>query len=309
MLKPRAVKSGDRIGIVAPASPFKREDFDRGVRELERLGFRPVFDERVFDRRGYVAGEAAVRAQAIRDAWRDDRIAAIMTARGGYGSVQLLPYLAGLRDEARHAHKPFIGYSDLTSILSLFTSAFDLVCFHGPSVAGCLGRGDAGYDAASLVRAITCAEPLGEIRTAGLEVVKGGEARGVLLGGTLTQLAASLGTPYPFDPPIGHILLIDEIGERPYRLDRLLMQLAFAGILAAASAIVFGQMPGCDEPGGEPTARATVADVLRDFPGPVLFGLPTGHTTVPAITVPLGVQARVVTTPEPALIIEEGAVE
>jgi len=307
MLKPRAVKPGDRIAVVAPASPFRREDFDRGVTELERLGFQPVLDERVFDRRGYVAGDATTRARAIAEAWRDERVRAIMVARGGYGSVQLLPHLNP--DEARRGRKPFIGYSDVTSILSWLACQVGLVCFHGPSVAGCLGRGGAGYDAASLVSALTGTRPLGEIRTPGLETLRPGEARGMLLGGTLTQIAASLGTQYPFDPPRGYVLLIDEVGERPYRLDRMLTQLMFAGILGAASAIVFGEMPRCDEPGGQPTARATVADVLRDFPGPVLFGLPTGHTTGPAITVPLGVETRVVAGAAPALVFEEAAVE
>jgi muramoyltetrapeptide carboxypeptidase len=306
MLKPRALTRGDRIAVVAPASPFRRKDFERGANELERLGFRPVFDERVFDRRGYVAGEATARAEAIAAAWRDDGIAGIMMARGGYGSVQVLPHL--LVEQARRARKAFIGYSDLTSILSFLTIQCGVVCFHGPSVAGCLGRGEAGYDADSLVRAVTCAEPLGAVRASGLEALTAGEARGVLLGGTLTQLVASLGTPFAFGPPAGHVLLIDEVGERPYRLDRMLTQLTLAGILGRASAVVFGELPGCDEPGGL-TARAAVADVLRDFRGPVLFGLPTGHTTGPAITVPLGVRARVVAGPEPALIIEEAAVE
>jgi muramoyltetrapeptide carboxypeptidase len=128
------------------------------------------------------------------------------------------------------------------------------------------------------------------------------------LGGTLTQIAASLGTPFAFDPPAGFVLLADEVGERPYRLDRMLVQLTQAGILGRASAVVFGQLPGCDEPVGHPTARDTVADVLRDFPGPILYGLPTGHTTGPALTVPLGVRVRVVATGEPHLVVEEAAV-
>jgi muramoyltetrapeptide carboxypeptidase len=156
---------------------------------------------------------------------------------------------------------------------------------------------------------LTRAEPLGPLACDGLEVLKSGEARGVLLGGTLTQLVASLGTPFAFDPPPGFVLLVDEVAERPYRLDRMLTQLALAGILGRAAGIVFGQLPGCDEPGGQPTARATVADVLRDFTGPLLFGLATGHTTAPALTVPLGVQACVLAGRAPALLVEEAAVE
>jgi muramoyltetrapeptide carboxypeptidase len=142
-----------------------------------------------------------------------------------------------------------------------------------------------------------------------LEALRPGEASGVLLGGTLTQLVASLGTPFAFDPPPGHVLLVDEVGERPYRLDRMLTQLALAGILRRAGAIVVGELPGCDEPGGTPTARAAIADVLRDFPGPVLYGLPTGHATRPVLTVPLGVRARVVGAARPEFVIEESAVE
>jgi muramoyltetrapeptide carboxypeptidase len=230
-----------------------------------------------------------------------------MVARGGYGSVQVLPHLSV--DLARRTRKVFIGYSDVTAILSFLTIQCGVACFHGPSVAGCLGRGETGYDADSLVRAVTCAEPLGLLPAHGLETLKAGEASGVLLGGTLTQLVASLGTPFAFDPPEGYVLLVDEVGERPYRLDRMLTQLALAGILGRASAVVFGELPGCDEPGGGPTACATVADVLRAFPGPVLFGLPTGHTTGPAMTVPLGVRARIVAGSTPAVIVEEAAVE
>jgi muramoyltetrapeptide carboxypeptidase len=276
------------------------------VAELERLGFRPEFDDRVFERRGYVAGEAGMRAQAINDAWRDPGVAAITVARGGYGSVQVLPHLDAA--ELRRAPKAFVGYSDLTSLLTFLTIHVGITCFHGPSVAGCLGRGQAAYDGPSLVRAITCTEPMGRIESEGLETVKAGEADGVLLGGTLTQLVASLGTPFAFDPPPGHVLLLDEVGERPYRIDRMLTQLALSGVLRRASAIVFNGMPGCDEPGGQPTARATIADVLRDFPGPVVAGLRTGHSPGPMLTVPLGVRARVVAGPSPEVVIEEAAV-
>jgi muramoyltetrapeptide carboxypeptidase len=131
----------------------------------------------------------------------------------------------------------------------------------------------------------------------------------MLLGGTLTQLAASLGTPYAFDPPPGSILFLEDVGERPYRLDRLLTQLRLAGVLERAAAIVWGELPGCDEPGGEPTARDTIVDALADFPGPMLFGFPSGHTAGPLWTLPLGVRARVVAHGTPRLVIEEAAVE
>ena len=306
MRKPRALDPGDRLSIVAPASPFSREEFDSGLQEIRRLGFVPVYDESVFARERYVAGAPAVRAAAIHAAWRDPSIAGVIGVRGGYGSAQLLPLLDP--EEARRASKPFIGYSDLTSVLTFLTIGCDLVAFHGPMLAGRLGRGAAGYDEDTFVRALCRREPVGELAPAGLEPVRPGEARGTLLGGTMTQLLASLGTPYAFAPPDGYVLFLDEVGERPYRLDRMVTQLAHAGLLARASAVVIGELPKCDEPSGEPTARAVMADLFAGFPGPVLIGFPSGHTVGPAMTLPFGVQARVLAGPRPRLVIEESAV-
>ena len=278
MRKPRPLAPGDRVAIVAPASPFDRDRFDRGVAELERFGLTPVVTEEVFVRSGYVAGDAQHRAVALTDAWRDPSIAAIMGARGGYGSAQLLPFLDP--DVVRDAAKPFIGHSDLTALLVYLTTVCGTVCFHGPMVLN-LSRGEAGYDRDSLRRCLMTPAPVGELTTEGLDTLRAGEAHGPLLGGTLTQLVASLGTPYAFDPPAGYVLLIDEVGERPYRIDRMLTQLAASGVLARAAAVVCGELPECDEPTGHLTARGVVAEMLAAFPGPVLFGFPTGHTAGP----------------------------
>ncbi len=141
-----------------------------------------------------------------------------------------------------------------------------------------------------------------------IEVLRDGpEVTGPIVGGTLTQLVASLGTPYAFDPPSGYILFIDEVGERPYRLDRMLTQLKFSGLLARASAVICNEMPKCDEPGGSPTARDTVRAALDGFSGPVLFGLPSGHTSGESVTLPFGVRTRVLAGVHPRVIIEEAA--
>jgi len=171
-----------------------------------------------------------------------------------------------------------------------------------------LSRSDAGYDRKSFADALMKAEPMGELAPAGLETIRAGEAGGMLLGGTVTQLLASLGTPFAFDPLPGYVLFFDEVAERPYRLDRMVTQLRQSGLLARASAIVIGELPRCDEPGGEPTAHAVMADVLADFPGPVVFGFPSGHTDGPSITLPFGVACRVVADGHPRLVIEESAV-
>ena len=306
MRKPKALQPGDRIAIVAPASPFARDLFDAGVAELRHLGFEPVYRESVFARTGYLAGAADARARDLLDAWTDPSIAAIVAARGGYGSVQLLPFLTAepFRDHA----KAFIGYSDNTSLLVWLMQQAGIVTYHGPMIEGRFARGDAGYDRDSFSRCLCRSEPLGELAPPQLEALARGEASGELVGGTLTQLVASLGTPYAFDPPAGCVLFLDEVAERPYRVDRMLTQLRLGGLLARVAAVVCNEMPRCEEPGGGVDIRDVVRDVLRDFPGPILFGLPSGHTEGATLTLPLGVFARVLAGPRPAVVIEEAAV-
>ncbi|OLD14120.1 MAG: hypothetical protein AUJ01_14345 [Acidobacteria bacterium 13_1_40CM_3_65_5] len=307
MLKPRALQPGDRLAVVAPASSFDREEFDRGVEEIRKLGLVPVYDESVFERDRYLAGSPEVRATALRAAWNDPSIAAVIGVRGGYGSAQILPLLN--REEARRACKPFIGYSDLTAILTFLTIGCGIVAFHGPMLDRRLSKGAAGYDLDSFSRALTRAEPMGELSPPGLETIRPGEAKGLLLGGTLTQLLASIGTPFAFAPPRGYVLFLDEVGERPYRLDRQVLQLRQTRVLARASAIVIGELPNCDEPKSDLTGRAVMADLFKDFPGPVLIGFPSGHTTGPAMTLPFGVTTRVIGGARPRLVIEESAVQ
>jgi muramoyltetrapeptide carboxypeptidase len=306
MRKPRALKPGDRIAVVAPASAFVRAEFDAGVAELQALGFEPIYEESVFERRAYAAGSATTRAAAFARAWRDPSIAALIAVRGGYGSVHLLPLLG--ESLLLGQPKAFIGYSDNTSLLSWLTLMGGIVSFHGPMLEGRLARGEAGYDRSTFLRCLCRPEPADEISHPQVEVLHSGEAAGMLVGGTLTQICASLGTPYAFDPPAGCVLFLDEVAERPYRLDRMLTQLYLSGILSRASALVFGELPRCDEPGGLPSAREVVEELTSGFRGPILYGLPSGHTAGPTYTLPLGVRARVLTTPRASLIIEEAAV-
>jgi muramoyltetrapeptide carboxypeptidase len=308
MLKPRRLASGARIAVVAPASPFQRHEFDDGVAEIARLGFEPVWDDTVFARHGYVAGTAEVRAGAIRRALEDPSIGAVVAVRGGYGSAQLLPLLDV--SDVRRACKPVIGYSDITALLTYVTGVCGMVAFHGPMLQGRFARGPEGYDPVSFRRALCEPSPMKEIEAEGVETLVAGEFSGPILGGTITQLLASLATPWAFDPPPGHVLFFDEVAERPYRLDRMVLQLRQSGLLARAGAIVIGQLPRCDEPSGEATARGTMFSLLSDFPGPVLIGFPSGHTLSPARTIPLGVRARVVADRSGGrVIIEEPAVQ
>lgn len=304
--KPRALATGDRLAVIAPASSFLVEEFQAGLDELVRLGFRPEYEPSVFDRAVYTAGTPEARATALRRAWADPGIAGIVTARGGYGSVQLLPLLN--RSDFDGAAKVFIGYSDNTSLMSWLTLTCGIVTFHGPMLDRRLSRGEAGYDRDTFLRCVAGTDAIGLITHPHVEVVQQGDATGVLVGGTMTSLAASMGTPYAFAPPEGCILFLDETGERPYRIDRLFTQLQQAGIIDRASALVFNELPGCDEPAGKPKVREVVGNLVANFLGPVLFGLPSGHTPSPTLTIPFGVTARVETGTTPGLVIEEAAV-
>lgn len=303
--RPRRLLVGDRIALIAPASPVRADDLERGAAELRALGFDPVFDARVLARHGYVAGLPQTRVAALAEAWRDPSIRGIVAVRGGYGSQQLLPLL----DPRWLAEDPkvFVGYSDLTALLA-WQLAHGTVGFHGPMAEGRLALGPAGYDRASFLAAVTQPGPMGTLAPAGVEVFRDGDAAGVLAGGTLTQLASLLGTPFAFVPREPTVLFLEDVGERPYRIDRLLTQLHQAGTFRRVTGVVLGAFPGCDESGGGPTARAVLRDLFAQFPGPVVFGFPSGHGARPTLTLPLGVDVRLTTSTGPALSIEEGAV-
>ena len=304
--KPRALKPGDQIAIVAPASPFSPDEFARGVEEVERLGFAPVFDDSVFaTESGYLAGPPELRAASFMKHWTDPAVSALLAVRGGYGSVHVLPLL----DCARVVEQPklFIGYSDNTSLLSWLTCRCGITALHGPMIEGRLAGG-AGYDRRSFLELLAGGRHL-ELAPECLTALRDGEASGPLFGGTLTQLVASLGTPYAFDPPDGCVLFLEDVNERPYRVDRMLTQLRLSGVLARARALVFGEMRGCDEPGGAVTVQEAIARTTYDFAGPIVAGFPSGHTAGPTWTLPLGVAVSISTRPKPVLLIEEAPVE
>ena len=307
LIKFRPLRPGGRVALVAPASAFDRVEFDAGVAELKRLGFEPVWDETVFERRAMTAGEPHVRVRALERAMTALGADAVVAVRGGYGSVELLPLMNA--DLIRKSRTAFVGYSDVTSLHSYFGAVAGVASVHGTMVEGRLAKGPAAYDPATFLKSLGT-EPIGRLAVDGLATLSRGTltGSGPLAGGTITQLLASMGTPFEFNPPDGHVLFLEEINERPYRLHRMLMQLRLSGRLRRAAAIVFGEMPGCDEPGGKVTARDVARDFINDFRGPVVFGVPSGHTTKPTLSLPLGVTTTVVGHPdEPYVTIDEAA--
>jgi len=305
MKKLKALDVGDRIAVLALASPLDRATFDKGIEEIIALGFEPVFDRRAFARRGFVAGTAKDRAAALFEAWNDPTISAIMAVRGGVGSAELLPFLDPLA--FNRCRKSFIGSSDLTALLTFFNLECGIAAFHGPMVVTLASR-EQGYDRGSFLGCVSHPSPLGELAFDGIKSIVAGQVSGPLLGGTISQLLASLGTPFAFNPPDGHVLLLDEINEKPYRLARMITQLTQSGILAKAKAVVCAEFPGCDEPNGL-KAGELLADLFENFNGPVLFGFPTGHTAGPVVTLPFGINVTVISGGRSRLVFNEAAVE
>jgi muramoyltetrapeptide carboxypeptidase len=306
MMKPAALQPGARIAVVAPASGTTRDELDRGEAELRRLGFEPVHSEAVFERTRFSAGSPDTRAADFVRAWADPSIAALIALRGGYGSAELLPLLHHLRPA--QSPKLFIGYSDTTALLTWLTCVCGVPALHGPMIEARLAKGVEGYDESSFLAALRGDAGV-SLAPPGLVTLRSGEATGVLFGGTLAMLTASLGTPYAFTPPGECILFFEDINERPFRLHRMLTQLRLAGVLARARALVFGEMRECDEPGGTVTAIDTIREATTDFNGPILYGFASGHTSGPCWTLPLGALVRVVGSSSPAVVVEDPAVE
>ncbi len=306
MIRPPALRPGSRIALVSPASPFSRDEFDKGAAELARLGFEPVYHDTVFDKGPFSSGPPELRAASFVRAWSDPAVDALMAVRGGWGSMQILPELAGW--EPQHRSKIFIGYSDNTSLLTWLTCHCGLTAVHGPMIDGRLARGVEGYDEASFMKIVT-GDCVGlELRPDGLVTLQEGEASGPLFGGTMTMLSAAMGTPFAFTPPAGCVLFLEDINERPYKIERLLTQLKLAGVLNRASAIVFGEMKGCQEGEGGMTAQFVAEQLTEEFDGPILYGFPSGHTTGPMWTLPFGSRVRVQTGAQAAIVIEESPV-
>lgn len=300
--KPRALRPGDLVGVCAPASPVD-ERLDRGLAELEALGFGVRVDPGIRERQRFTAGTRERRVAEIEGLFRDEAVAGVFCARGGAGAAWLLPRLDL---DLLGAHpKVFCGYSDVT-FLHAALAARRQVVFHGPMAAWDLFGG--GYDRESFRAAV-----MGEgepYRTApgDLEVLRTGEAEGRLLGGCLSILVAALGTPWALRPADDTILFLEDVDERPYRIDRMLFQLRAAGTLDRVRGIVFGDMQRCFPPqGADFTLEEVIEGALSGLDIPVALGLSSGHTASPNVTLPLGVRARLACGDEARFEVMEAA--
>lgn len=292
--KPPALRPGDLVAIIAPSGPFGREPFEAGLAQLERR-YRLQYDAGLFERYRYLAGEDSRRLAELLTALRDPEVKAIFCARGGYGTMRLLPQLAaslgpmgaGLDDAGALGNglKPLVGFSDITA-LHLWLQHRGMVSIHGPVLTQLGQQNEATRARLFALLESTSAAPA----LTGTDTYVGGTVEGPLMGGNLSVLSRLLGTP--FMPPLeGAVLLLEDCAERPYRLDRMWTHLALAGVFRKVRGIVLGSFSGCEEREADYTSTDVLRTLAREAGLPCAAGFPIGHADINE-AVPLGVRVR-----------------
>jgi muramoyltetrapeptide carboxypeptidase len=305
--KPLALVAGSTIAVVAPASSAKEERIQRGCETLERLDFRV---QRYAPNRkpdGYFSAPLASRRKDLEDALTRSDIRAVLCPRGGYGSTEILD---GLKTNRLRQAKIFCGFSDLTSVHIFLWQKLRWVTFYGPLVAGGFDAGPnatGGFDPDTFMWAMTATNSGWTAPLEG-ETFARGKVEGTLLGGCITLIETSIGTPWELDTR-DSILLLEDRGVKPYQLDRMLLHLKQAGKFEGVRGIVLGDFPESEPAEG---SSVTVADVCRRILGPlrvpIVYGAPVGHTMRPMLTIPLGVRAKLHASGEGRIEILEPAV-
>lgn len=289
MTQPQRLKQGSAIAVVAPAGPMtSREVFDRGIAALNRMGFSARFTGRVSQSYRYLAGSDAGRADELIQAIEDPSIQAIIALRGGYGCARLIPLLNERR--IRENRKVFIGFSDLTT-LHLFFNNCGWITFHGP-MAGTEALAEISAEREEhLVSLLTDPGYKPVFRFPQLESLSSGTAEGILTGGCLSLVAASIGTPYEIQTE-GRILFLEDTGEPLYRIDRMITHLRLAGKLDSAAGFLFGSFSDCGPAAKDYSLYDVLRDVLSGLNMPILANFPAGH--IPDNwALPLGVRVKI----------------
>ncbi|MFZ5516875.1 MAG: S66 peptidase family protein [Candidatus Zhuqueibacterota bacterium] len=316
IIKPGRLSPGDTVGLIAPASAaFEPATIREGVETLQSLGYRVKVGEHIDQKYGYLAGSDKNRVDDLHRMFEDESVTAIFALRGGYGSMRLLNLID--YQLIRKHPKIFIGYSDITSLnLGIFAQT-GLITFHGPVAISSFSK----YTLKYFTHICSSPDPVGLIEhpapdnalrpTAHLNTIRPGKAAGRLIGGNLTLLTALLGTPYDVDTA-GAILFLEETGEEPYDIDRMLTQLILSGKLSRVAGVMFDRCPDCQPSEYKPAFSSTFSleevliDRLSQLDCPVLYGLNLGHEADKP-TLPNGIQVTLDATNK-TLSFDEGAV-
>ena len=277
---PSRLKSGDKIGIAAPAGPFDRETFLRGIHIFEEKGLEVFLPDGLLDATGYLAGSDDHRARLVNQLFADSSIDAIVCARGGYGSLRILPLL----DYNLIVKNPkvFVGFSDISALLTVLFDRCGLVTFHGPVVTSLADANE--FTISSLFQTITSDGKL-EIEVPNGITISPGTGSGILVGGNLATLCHLVGTP--FAPNFANkILFLEDRAEAPYKIDRMLMQMRLAECFEGLAGLVLGSFEECGPVEG---IVKIVKDIFGDFQIPIVAGLDAGHGGT-NLTLPIGIE-------------------
>jgi muramoyltetrapeptide carboxypeptidase len=305
MIKPKALKPGSTIGIVAAASNIKKDLLDQGCRELESLGFKTQYRPDITTSFRYLSGTRERRLGEFLEMFKSPDIDAIFCARGGYGSGQLIPDISSelIRENAKIVN----GSSDITFLLNLFERS-GVVSFYGPMVATSLRLGTEGYDRTVLMDLLQGKNAV-RFPTDGTTILRTGAGEGRLIGGCLSIVVATLGTKHEIDTQ-DSILVLEDLDTKPYQIDRMITHLNQAGKFEGVRGVVFGEMLNCIQHADQGyTLQEVLMDLLQEFSFPILYGFATGHTSRPNVIVPFGVRARLdLSSSEPTFQLLEPAV-
>jgi muramoyltetrapeptide carboxypeptidase len=289
-IKPPALQPGDTIGVIAPASNIQRDLLASGCESLRRLGYKPFYFDSIFEQGLYFAGSVERRARELEEMFERPEVRAIICARGGYGANYLLEAID--LEKIRAHPKIFVGYSDVTTLLTYFADAAGFVAFHGPMVTKDFSN-PGGVDLISWEAALSGKTEwtIDSKRDLGVAPLVDGSGEGISYGGCLSMLVASLGTPYEISTA-GTILFIEDVAAKPFQIDRMLMQLKLAGKLEEVRGIVFGEMLDCIQNKDQDyTLPEVVLRVVGNLGIPIAYGLRSGHVSRGNVTLPLGVRA------------------
>jgi muramoyltetrapeptide carboxypeptidase len=287
-VKPPALRPGDTVGIIAPASNIKPELLKAGCRVLQELGYKPFYFDSILEKDLYFAGSVARRVRELEEMFMRPEVRAVICARGGYGTNYLLDALD--LENIKANPKIFVGYSDVTTLSTYFTDAAGLVTFHGPMVTKDFARAD-GADLSSWQAAMSGKSGWSVGPESGVKPLVEGSAQGILYGGCLSLQVASLGTPFEIRTD-GTLLFLEDTAEKPFRIDRMLMQLKLAGKLRDVRGIVFGEMLDCVQSDSQDyTLEQVILRIVGDLGVPVAYGLRSGHVSRGNVTLPIGVHA------------------